>query len=181
MRQHWPAILDAVSSERKVTSILLRNATVHSVEDGVLVLGFPSQGEAKGFAASRHDEVLVQVLTGVLGVKLRVRALAGVPAGSQPASSRPRVADSGPPADPAPAGPRAGNGGPAGGRGGRRQADRPAQPPRPQQRQAPVTDGEWPDEPPDPDDSVDAPETLSGMDLITRQLGGQIIEEIEGD
>ncbi len=52
-----------------------------------------------------------------------------------------------------------------------------------------MTDPEWPDHPLDPEDdeplgpedSAPAPAALTGMDLIARQLGGQIIEEIDGD
>jgi DNA polymerase-3 subunit gamma/tau len=212
VRQHWPAILDAVVRQSRVAWLQLSNATVHSLEDGVLVIGFTREGEAKGFAARGSDQELTGALADVLGVKLRVRALAGVPAGSQPASSRPRVADSAPaggaPAGSGPAGSAHAGGNPAaggpgqaaqagaasgtGGEGtgparrgaGARRAPGSQSGPAsraPQPRRSAPPEDDWPDEPSGPEDSAPAPPALSGMDLIARQLGGQVIEEIDGE
>ncbi|MBO0774210.1 MAG: DNA polymerase III subunit gamma and tau, partial [Actinobacteria bacterium] len=79
VRQRWPDILEAVKGERRVAWMLLSNATVQTVEDGVLTVGFAREGEAKGFAASGYDQDLMRVLRDMLGVPLRVRALSGLP------------------------------------------------------------------------------------------------------
>ena len=60
MRQRWPEILDAVKGQSRVAWILLSNATVDSVEDGVLTVLFARDGEAKGFSASGYDRALRQ-------------------------------------------------------------------------------------------------------------------------
>ena len=196
VRQHWAAILDAVLRQSRVAWMQLSNATVHTLEDGVLVIGFAREGEAKGFTARGSDQEMATALAEVLGVKLRVRALAGIPAAGRPghhtapaaaaggAGPAPAEADApaGTPAQPgAPAGPGQDAARPAtGGRkaGGARRG-RSGSPPPPQA--APPPEDYWPDEPAGPEDSLPAPEGLTGMDLITRQLGGQIIEEIDGD
>jgi DNA polymerase-3 subunit gamma/tau len=80
-------------------------------------------------------------------------ARASEPAGSAPAAPRGSSAGS----------PRAGQAQPA--------RSRHAQPPKP----AAVADEEWPDDATGPG----AADSLSGMELIQRQLGGRVIEEIE--
>jgi DNA polymerase-3 subunit gamma/tau len=214
VRQRWPEILEAVKGVRRVAWMLLSNATVHSLEDGVLIVGFAREGEARGFAASGYDQDLIRVLASVLGVRLRVRALAGVPPGGQfggrpgpgqgtgrqparpgsagasgPAAGPGRAAGPGPaggevPASGAGTGPDGrGNGGPRGrGPTGTPGHDRAAasQPGVSSPPDAGWPD-DWPGEPSGPSGAMPAPQALSGMDLITRQLGGQVIEEIEGD
>ena len=81
LRRHWPDVLEAVKRERRVTGILLNSASVDSLEGGVLTLAFNREGEAKGFATSGHDQVLTGVLAAMLGLSVRVRALAGAAAG----------------------------------------------------------------------------------------------------
>ncbi|HXO24399.1 MAG TPA: DNA polymerase III subunit gamma and tau, partial [Streptosporangiaceae bacterium] len=55
LRQNWDAVLDAVKRERRVAWILLSNARVLSLEDGILTLGFPRDGDLKGFTTSGCD------------------------------------------------------------------------------------------------------------------------------
>jgi DNA polymerase III subunit gamma/tau len=107
LRQRWPDVLEAVKQERRVAWMLLNAASVDSLEGGVLTVAFAGEGQAKGFAASGHDQVLTGVLATMLGLKVRVRAIGGIGSGSQ--SARPA------PADPAS---RAGASGRAAGRGG---------------------------------------------------------------
>src|SRR4029077_9432949 len=90
LRQRWPEILDAVRSEKKVAWMLLNTASVQELESGVLTIAFPSEGNARGFASSGHDQVLTGALTALLGLNVRVRAVAGAPlAASTPAGSTP--------------------------------------------------------------------------------------------
>jgi len=100
LRQRWPDVLGAVRSERRVAWMLLSDASVDSLEGGVLTVAFAKEGQAKGFAASGHDQVLTGVLATMLGLNVRVRAVVGSASGSHsarpaPADPPPRVAASG--------------------------------------------------------------------------------------
>ena len=53
LRQSWDAILEAVKQESRVAWMLLSNASVLSLEDGVLTLRFPREGEMKGLQRER--------------------------------------------------------------------------------------------------------------------------------
>jgi DNA polymerase-3 subunit gamma/tau len=106
LRQRWPDVLDAVKRESRVAWILLNAASVDSLEGGVLTVAFAREGEAKGFASSGHDQVLIGVLALMLGLNVRVRAIAHGGPG-------PRTTVRPAPADPAP-----GDGGRAGSPGG---------------------------------------------------------------
>ena len=164
--------------------MLLGPATVESLEGGVLTVAFPKEGEAKGFASSGCDQVLASTLTTLLGLHVRVRAVVGSgSAGSasrapaRPAAAQAPVPAAEPASPPEPDDPpdqapvaqvpaaEAGNPGEAvpSPRGA---DDPPAAPPGPE---------EWPD---DAGPAGDAPGP-TGMELIQRQLGGQVIEEIE--
>src|SRR5690348_986168 len=85
LRQRWPEILDAVRSEKKVAWMLLNTASVQELESGVLTIAFPSEGNARGFASSGHDQVLTSALAAMLGLNVRVRA---VPGGAPAAGGR---------------------------------------------------------------------------------------------
>jgi DNA polymerase III subunit gamma/tau len=157
VRQRWPEILEAVKGQRRVAWMLLSNATVHSVEDGVLTVLFAREGEAKGFSGSGYDRDLISALNSVLGTALRIKALSAAQLAATPGA------------------PRSGHGGPD-----ELSARAPSvvQPPEPP-----------PDAPPprtlSPEAQLDsapvAPPSagLTGMDLIKRELGGQIIAEID--
>jgi len=181
LRQNWAAVLEAVKRERRVTSMLLADATVLSLEDGTLTLQFARAGNLKGFTTGSYDADLKRVLSSGFGLNVMVKGVVGGdpdPGGSGlgPASPGPASLGPGSPG-PGPAGP-----------GRTRQ---PAAGPPPQARPAAVEPyDEAPDEmPPDDDDMppdepsshrASAPTTeLTGMDLIQRELGGQVIGEIE--
>jgi DNA polymerase-3 subunit gamma/tau len=90
LRQHWPEVLDAVKRERRVAWLLLRPASVESLDGGVLTVAFPREGEAKGFASSGHDQVLTAVLSTMLGLNVRVRGVVATgPGPSGPPRSSP--------------------------------------------------------------------------------------------
>jgi DNA polymerase-3 subunit gamma/tau len=223
LRQRWPEILDRVKSEKKVAWMLLNTASVQELEGGVLTIAFPSEGNARGFASSGHDQVLTGALAALLGLHVRVRAVAGAPqaastpaagraapdraARSRPAPSRAQEgpgpggspaagpAASGPPsADPAAAPPpggstratasgpdegrparaAAGPGSPSAAGGQQAKPARSGPPPGPQP--GAIADEAWPDDAGPADAGM---EHLTGMELIRRQLGGQVIQEIE--
>ena len=148
--------------------MLLSNASVLSLADGILTLRFPRDGDLKGFSVSGHDAVLKRVLSARFGLNVTVKGVAGgdTPAGAPGVRPGRAVPVSGP------------------------------------SRQAPVAAAEFAppdpagsddDEPPDdmppdemsadepsPDDRTVRTAELTGMDLIQRELGGQVIGEIEG-
>ena len=162
--------------------ILLDNATVDSLSDGVLTLNFSNEGYAKGFSASSYDQDLGRVLQAIIGTAPQIRSVSSGPAG-RPAAGRPDRAG---PGQPAPAGgpatatrqamtdqPPAGR--PAAGRAARdRRQDLPARP-----------GDDFADDPGPYDAEAPGPagggESLTGMDLIERELGGKVIEEPGGD
>jgi len=205
LRQRWAEILDRVKSEKKVAWMLLNTASVQELENGVLTIAFPSEGNARGFASSGHDQVLTSALAAMLGLNVRVRAVAGgAPAASPAAGGRaapgqaarnrpaqdqpagPPSADppAGPPAAPRPEGRTRGPGAaPEGGRaaaspaaGGRQAEPRRSRPAPPQPQGAGFADEEWPD---DAGPAGTGAGDLTGMELIRRQLGGRVIQEIE--
>ena len=203
LRQRWPEILDAVRSEKKVAWMLLNTASVQELENGVLTIAFPSEGNARGFASSGHDQVLTSALAAMLGLNVRVRAAAGgAPAASpaaggraalgQAARNRPaqddpagppsRIRPPGPPATTRPEGRTRGPAAPPeGGRAaegsvaGGRQTEPRSRPSPPPQAGGPA-DEEWPDDASGPGTGA---EDVTGMELIRRQLGGRVIQEIE--
>jgi DNA polymerase III subunit gamma/tau len=168
LRRSWNEILDAVKQERRAAWLLLSNASVLSLEDGLLTLRFPREGDVKGFSVSGYDAVLKRVLSDDFGLNVTVKGVAG--AGAASGAARP-----GPPAPGAPRPPVA-----------RRD---PA--PAPSESAPPEFSGPYdepddmppdemaPDEP-SPDDRAVRNAELTGMDLIQRELGGQVIGEFEG-
>jgi DNA polymerase III subunit gamma/tau len=148
LRQNWSAVLDAVKRERRVAWIVLSNASVQSLEDGVLTLRFARDGELKGFTTSGCDADLKRVLSTGFGLNVMIRGVTGAdPASAGTRSSRP----------------------PAAARSGA---------PR---RHDELPSGEMPSNDPDEpaDDQASGEAELTGMDLIQRELGGQVISEIE--
>jgi DNA polymerase III subunit gamma/tau len=175
LRQNWGAVLDAVKRERRVAWILLSNASVLSLEDGMLTLGFPRDGDLKGFTTSGCDADLKRVLSTGFGLNVTVKGVTGVDPGAGTVGGPAR------PGGPASPGPVA-----AGGAGGASDpgAAAPARS-RPRHDEPPddvASDEFVPDDiPPDEPDGDQAPVVteLTGMDLIQRELGGQVIGEID--
>ena len=202
LRQGWDGVLEALKAKRRVAWMLLSNASVVSLDEGVLTLRFPRQGDVKGFQSSGYEDLLKQVLQARFGVNVVVRAVSG---GDPPPGERRRQ---GPGPVPPPPAPPAGQ--PAGARPGETPAaadppaDAPPAAPRPAaaappSAPAPPSDGAGrrgggtgpfgitdlpppPDEEFDPDDedmTVPAAADLTGMALVQRELGAQIIAEYE--
>jgi DNA polymerase-3 subunit gamma/tau len=199
LRQRWPEVLEAVRGQRRIAWMLLGPATVETLEGGVLTVAFPKEGEAKGFASSGCDQVLATVLGTLLGLNVRVRAVVGTGAPGPGPRTPPRSAPQAPvPQAPAPsaAGPNAPAAGPEpaadhpGGSAGPGSAANQAAPPsapaagnpgstassrRGAADPGPPAPEEWPDDAGPAGDAAG----VTGMELIERQLGGRVIEEIE--
>jgi DNA polymerase-3 subunit gamma/tau len=204
VRERWPEILDAVRHRSKVAWAQLSNATVDTLQDGVLTLRFAQTGTATGFSVRRRsDEDLSRALEQVLGISPKIKTVSVAAregsAGSRPAGASPPGARGGGAApvgfggdgadaagpDPGGAGPgirgAPGGGGAEVGEAGAGQAG--AGKPGRTGRQAPrrdrgpaAPDRAAPGGPEEPDHDPEG-SALTGMDLIQRTLGGRVIEE----
>jgi DNA polymerase III subunit gamma/tau len=176
----WPEILEAVKRERKVAWILLGSATVDSISEGVLTLRFAREGEAKGFTGSGCDQDLSRVLQAMFGAAPQIRTTAAGSAGSGNPSgytgSAGRAGTSPTPGRPDLAGPQGQQA------AGSRPASGHAESPR--RRQPARPDDDFPDDPGPydgaPGGQGNGGDSLTGMDLIERELGGKVIEELGG-
>jgi DNA polymerase-3 subunit gamma/tau len=77
LRQDWHNVLEMIKVKRRVAWMMLQNASIVSVEENVLMLRFPRQGDVKGFTAGQYDDMLKQALNARYGVNLMVRAISG--------------------------------------------------------------------------------------------------------
>ena len=169
LRQNWGAVLEAVKRERRVAWILLSNASVRSLEDGLLTLGFPRDGDLKGFTTSGCDADLKRVLSTGFGLNVMVKGVTGADPGASPGRS-------GGPGGPGPV--AAGGTGDAGAAAPARSRPRHDEPPPDDIASDEFAPDDIPPDEPDDDRTPVVPE-LTGMDLIQRELGGQVIGEID--
>jgi DNA polymerase III subunit gamma/tau len=169
IRERWPEILDAVVRRSRVAWVQLESATVESLQDGVLTLQFAQAGNAAGFTARGSDTDLTAVLGQLIGISPKIRAVIADPGASRgrrdpsSESAGPDIEDSGRNAVPPP--------------GQAAAADVAAPRPDPVSSPAPRQLAR-PAEPEEPDHDDSGASALTGMDLIQRTLGGQVIEEI---
>ena len=199
VRERWPEILEAIKRGSRVAWMQLSSAAVDTLQDGILTLRFAREGEAKGFSARRSDEDLGRVLEQMLGIKPQIRAIAGPGARGSAAEPGGSARPSGPgghggSTDSPERGGSDGSAGSSDGGSGDASAGnaRAAGPAARGPRRAQAGGGS-PDRtgsggisatgPAYADEADDAPgaSALTGMDLIQRTLGGQVIEEIGGD
>jgi len=174
LKARWPEVLAAVQRAKRVAWMQLSNATVESYADGVLTLAFAQAGIAKGFMSGGYEKDLTQVLSDLFGVSPRVATTLGhgggqatsTETGPAPPPSRPAASPARAKQQPEQKDKQSGN--------GHRSARGPAA-----SNQKVASAQFAADEDPDPQDPP-AGEALSGMDLIERELGGRIIEEIDG-
>jgi DNA polymerase-3 subunit gamma/tau len=189
LRQSWHEVLESLKTGgHRVSWVLLNESSVVSLDEGVLTLRFPRPGNVKGFAGSRHEDVLKQVLHTRFGVNVVIRAVSGgdPPPGERRSglSGRPEPVPSAQPARPAqsaqapppaaeppagiaaPAPPAVPATGPAAGSPASGSSNDPAR-----------SDDDF--DPDDEDVAESASAELTGMALVQRELGGQIIGEYE--
>ncbi|MFB8760557.1 DNA polymerase III subunit gamma and tau, partial [Streptomyces nigra] len=184
-RQLWPNILEAVKNRRRFTWILLsQNAQVAGFDGTTLQLGFVNAGARDNFASSGSEDVLRQALAEQFHVQWKIEAIVDPSGGGS--------------APPAPGGsPGFGGGGaapPPGGYGGQAaprpapapsaapaapSAPAPAPAPRPSAPEPPSVSIE--DDIPEDDDPDLNESALSGRELIVRELGATVVEEITND
>ncbi|MFS2291717.1 MAG: DNA polymerase III subunit gamma and tau [Actinomadura sp.] len=178
----WPDIVEAVKQKSRATwMVIMSGVQPVSLEGKVLTLGFDAEGRRLGFVNGARDTVLREVFKERMGVDWRIDTVLGAA----------------PPAPPGGQGPNGGFGGAAAPNPAAQQQPRPpARPPAPRPEAAPEPPPPPPEEPPpppepvpvdesdevDPEGDADADGTeaeMSGMALIQRELGGQIIREID--
>jgi DNA polymerase III subunit gamma/tau len=173
LRANWDAIVETVRKESRVAWALLRNANVLSLDDGVLTLRFPREGEMRAFSVSGHDGVLKRVLSNDFGLNATIKGVAGGDA----QTGRPAPAAVRPPAvrrDPAPV---PSESAPPDFAGPEFEGQEFAEP---YDEPDDMPSGEMATDEPSPDDRAVRNAELTGMDLIQRELGGQVIGEFEG-
>ena len=151
--------------------MLLSNASVDGLQDGVLTLRFVSEGEARGFLGSGYDADLKNVLATLLGITPQIRTASGAGDGGRSAAGPSSGSGPGAASDPGRGAPRAAGAGGGGRRSGSARAGGASSGVRAGGA------GGVAGQPESADDDIDAG-GLAGMDLIQRELGGQVIGEI---
>jgi DNA polymerase-3 subunit gamma/tau len=200
VRRLWPDLLDAVKLKRRYTWILLsQNAQVAAVDDKTLTIALINAGARNSFSSGGSEEVLRQAAIDVIGHDWRIEAI--VDPSAQPGAeapivvTRPAVPEPATGADQAPAAPEPtapSSVGPSVGPPVEPPAKRPIDPEsmaaargaiqdtRPaggaRQRGSDVSDADADRDDPDADDG-----SLGGAQLLERELGASIIEEIKHD
>jgi len=200
VRRIWPDVIAALNGMRKATwSLISQNAQVLGFDGSVLTIGFPSAGLRDRFTSGGHEPVLGQALVNVIGVQARIEAIVdpGGQPGAPPASQRaprPTEPTAAPAKPPAPAPPEPGDDQgsaeprqPAGAGdptdpGSIAKARGAIRPTRTGETAAPVDDRAArmaaADAAAHPDDLVADSDVLNGAELLQRELGAQMIEEI---
>ena len=205
VRRIWPDLLERIKTMRRFTWMLLsQNAQVVGVEGNVLTLGFKNAGARESFAGGGSDEILRQALIDMVGADWKVEAI--IDPSAQPGATpptrvtkpavEPRMAaapdppavpdtppdwaasgESSPPRPPSPeiiAEERA--------KGAPRRAVAQAREGITATRRAALQESSAPPDDPDAEadrDDADADESgLQGAELLQRELGATVIEEI---
>jgi DNA polymerase-3 subunit gamma/tau len=86
VRRVWPELLSVVKRHKRTTEALLKNAQVHELRNGVLVLSTNSPALARRIGDDLNKDVLREALNELLGVRWKVEAVvegAGAPAGAK--------------------------------------------------------------------------------------------------
>jgi len=174
VRRMWPDVLNIVKTRRRFTwMILIDGVQVSSVDGDTLVLAFAEEGKRKNFLSSGSDELLSTAIHEVLRVRWRLdavldpaRATTTTPPPAGPAHAVPAPTPAAAPtASASPAPPSA--------------APAPAAPP-PRPAPVPVVDAAQDDSAHEDDEAIDDA-GLTGRDLLIRELGASVLEEIEHD
>ena len=173
VRQLWPGVLERVKTLKRFTWMTLSgNGQVKSVGDGVIAIGLPT-GARENFLRGGHDEILRQALIDELGVDWKVEVIVDDASGGGRAARTDAVPAPAPlPPAPAP------EGAPAARTGDVQAAKAAVRPTR--------AKGSGPDqagtdqhvEEIDDDDDIIDDSSLTSQELLTRELGAQVIQDI---
>ena len=193
VRRIWPDLLERIKTMRRFTWMLLsQNAQVVGVEGNVLTLGFKNAGARESFAGGGSDEILRQALIDMVGADWKVEAI--IDPSAQPGSTPPpRVTKPAvePQQEPAQAPTAAAPDSPpdwaAPGESPQRRPASPEivakaregiTPTRTGAEQEPTAPQNDPDADADRDDADADDSGLQGAELLQRELGATVIEEI---
>ncbi len=190
VRRLWPDIVEATKLRRRVAWMhLTQNSQVVGVDGSTLTLGFTNAGARESFVNGGCDEILRQAAIDIAGVDWRVETIVdpgatgggGSPAAASPEPPPSAPAPPEPPADevaddavasPAPPTPDVST--------AAREAIRTTRPAGPTDP-SDATDDSSPSDP-DADAHRDDPDAdttgLAGAELLQRELGAEVIEEI---
>ena len=166
VRRLWPDIVDATKQRRRVTWIhLTQNAQVVAVDQTTLTLGFANAGARESFEAGGSTEIVRQAAIDVVGADWKVETIVdpGADAAAPPPPAAPPAAEP-PPKDPA--------------------AEPASSAAREALRESRSDDsglepaGEAADAAAHPDDADADSDEAGGTDLLQRELGAEMIEEI---
>lgn len=157
VRRLWPDVIETVKHRKKVAWIhLSNNSQVVGFDGTTLTLGFTNPGARRSFEGTCID-IVKQAITDVVGADWAIETIED--AGADPTA--------GPPPAPAPA----------------PEPPQPAVEPAPRRpRMADLVEPPDEEPPPDPDEAVDLEadadvESLDTHELLTRELGAQMIDE----
>ena len=182
VRRLWPDVLEAVKVMRRYAWVMLsQNASVHSLDGSTLTIALVNAGARDSFIGNGANEILRQALIDKLGVDWRVEAIVDPSAGSAP----PVTAAAAHPSAPAPVreqqappgGPRPPAADPqttAAARG----AIRPTRKGQTSELADSVRQSDAAVHPDDPSADLDP---VSHDELLARELGAEVIEEIPHD
>jgi DNA polymerase-3 subunit gamma/tau len=182
VRQLWPGVLDRVKQMRRYAWILLsQNAHVKDVGADVITIGLTNVGARDSFTRSGADEILHQALIEELGVDWRVESIidgATEPhrGSASPIHEPPATSTDAPEPERAIA-PRAT--GVEAAKGAIRPTRSTSSPPSAANRRAEAATPRTADVADDDDVIDDA--SLSSHELLTRELGARVIEDIRHD
>ncbi len=179
VRQLWPGVLDRVKQMRRYAWILLsQNAHVKDVGGGVITIGLLNAGARDSFTRSGADEILHQALIDELGVDWRVDAIIDGASDVRSAAS----AQEPPLTEPPPADGEAEARAAAAGAGvqAAKGAIRPTRPKRADPERKDAERAAHAAEVDDDDDVIDDP-SLESHELLSRELGARVIEDIRHD
>jgi DNA polymerase-3 subunit gamma/tau len=167
VRRLWPDIVDATKQRRRVTWIhLTQNAQVVGVDAKSLTLGFANSGARDSFEAGGSAEIVRQAAIDVVGADWKIETIVDPGADAEAAPPPAPVAADPEPEPVAPAAEPASN--------AAREAvreTRTAETPEPET-------GDTPDDHAHPDDLDADSDEAGGADLLQRELGAEMIEEI---
>ncbi|MFF4342837.1 DNA polymerase III subunit gamma and tau [Kitasatospora sp. NPDC001540] len=205
IRQMWPQILEAVKNRRRFTWILLsQNGQVAGFDGSTLQVSFVNAGARDSFVGSHSDEVLRQALADALGVDWRVECIVDPSGATNPPSAQsaapsapaPAAGGWGAPPAPRPVQPPqppvqqiASSVQQAPAPAPVAQAPAPVPAPAPVQQQSPQPPQAHPqpqpqaqvapeDDVPEEDDPDLVEDVFSAQELIVRELGATVLEEI---
>lgn len=187
VRRLWPDLLEAVKLKRRYTWILLsQNAQIAAVDDKTLTIALVNAGARNSFSSGGSEEILRQAAIDVIGHDWRIEAI--VDPSAQPGAEPPLQVNRPAVPDPAPSAPEPPAPQPEPEAPPRRPVDPESiasargaiQDTRPAggSRQGPpaISDADADRDDPDADDH-----SLGGAQLLQRELGASIIEEIPHD